>query len=816
MYVGRIAEISSVERARFFDRGTSAAVDVGAAVTRIIDDVRERGDDALRALALAYDGVRLQDLEVPRAEWDRALRELDDGVKCALEEAATAIRSFHQAQMPEDIEMETRPGVRLGRRAQPLDRVGVYAPGGKAAYPSSILMGVVPARVAGVDEIIVCTPPGPDGKPTGVVLAACAIAGAERVFAVGGAGAIAALAYGTSSIPSVARIVGPGNAYVAEAKRQVNGTVSIDSPAGPSEVLIIADATADAALVAAEMAAQAEHDPDAAAVAVLIAGPDGSTDTRMSADAVLRALEQTVAAEERSDIIEAALASRGAILTADSLDEALAFAQDYAPEHLSLMIDDARACLPRVRNAGTIFIGHASSVAFGDYMTGANHVLPTNRLARSFSGLSTLDFLRFVTYQDMTPEAAAAMAEPTRLLATAEGLPAHARAARLRASSAAVPARTSVPRRMLRVRDAYRDIELYEPGRTPCETDLSDNTNLNGVPPAARAVLDAPAAALVTRYPTVYAREMKAAIAARHGVRPENVVTGCGSDDILDSMIRAFAAPRDVVAFPTPTFGVVSLFARMNAADPVAIPHGADLQLDTEALIAANAAVTYVCNPNNPTGTLYTRASIERVAQGVDGVLAIDEAYADYADMSAIDLAMSSNRVVVVRTLSKAFGLAGLRIGYAIAAPDLVREIEKSRGPYKVGGVAEAAAIAALRDDAAWVASHIRETCENRRRLACILPDIGFASIPSSSNFLLIPLRGRPGGGDTVEIGRASALAARLRDAGVAVRPFDALPGIGDAIRVTVGPWPLMERFVNALRAVGSDFYADQHASAGR
>lgn len=790
LLTGRITDLPFGTARRLFERGSASSGSVESTVRSIIDDVRMRGDDALRDMALTLDGVTLGSIEVPRELWDRALDGMDASVRSALEEAAESIRVFHAAQIPADFEMEVRPGVRLGRRAEPLDRVGVYAPGGRAAYPSSVLMGVIPARIAGVREIIVCTPPGADGLPSPVVLAACAIANADRVFAIGGAGAIAALALGTPSVPQVARITGPGNAYVAEAKRQLTGVVSIDSPAGPSEVLVIADADADAELIAVELVAQAEHDPDAAAVAVIINAP-------ALCAAVEEALVCMIAAQPRADIISASLSANGAVLLADTVDQAVAFAERYAPEHLSLMIASPREVLPRVRCAGTIFLGSTSSVAFGDYMTGANHVLPTNRLARSYSGLSSLDYLRFTTYQEVSASAAAAMSAPTSVLAIAEGLPAHALAASMRARVST--AGNEPPPRLragLRTRTAYCDIELYEPGRIPCDVDLSDNTNLHGVPPSARAVIERAPAPLVTRYPTVYARELKAALAKRHGVEPTNIVAGCGSDDILDATLRAFCNPGDVVAFPTPTFGVVDLFARMNAARPVAVPHAANLALDPYALADARAAVTYICNPNNPSGTLYSRVSIDALASAVEGVLVIDEAYADYAGVDCIDLVLKSDRAVVVRTFSKAFGLAGLRVGYAVGTAEIIGEIEKARGPYKVGALAEAAALAALANDTAWVREHVEEVRRNRDRLAHSLTAIGLPPLLSAANFLMVPL-GAPGA--------AARWSSRLRAQGVAVRAFTALPSIGDALRVTIGPWPMMERFVNALRVLQSE-----------
>ncbi|MEO5510213.1 MAG: histidinol dehydrogenase [Longimicrobiales bacterium] len=784
---GCIESLTPSLRAALFERAGSNAVDVEVAVRGIIEDVRNRGDTALRAMAESFDGVVLEQLEVPRKVCEDALASIDPAVRAALQYAANSIATFHRAQMPADFEIEVQPGVRLGRRAEPLDSVGVYAPGGRAAYPSSVLMGVIPARVAGVLDVIVCSPPGADGFPSPVVLAACVIAGAHRVFAVGGAGAVAALALGTESIPAVARVIGPGNAYVMEAKRQLTGVIAIDSPAGPSEVLIIADTSADPELIAAELIAQAEHDPDAAAVAVIIDAPA----LRI---AVLAQIERLLPLQPRQDIIRMSLSTRGALLDAQTLDAALAFAEEYAPEHLSLMIEAPRAALPRVRRAGTIFLGASSSVAFGDYVTGANHVLPTNRLARSYSGLSTLDFLRFATYQEVSAFAAADLAAPARVLANAEGLPAHAYAAELRGGAGdmgdAMPASSS---RTPRLRTAYRDIRPYEPGRSPCAVDLSDNTNLHGIPPAAANVLAAPAPALVTRYPTVYGRDLTAALAERHGVPAASIVNGCGSDDILDAIMRAFCDPSDAVAFATPTFGVVDLFARMNSARSITVPHLPGHALDVQRLVAASAAVTYVCRPNNPTGIVYERGAIDLLAASLHGVLVIDEAYADYAGEDVIDLAMSSERVIVVRTLSKAFGLAGLRIGYAVASPRLALEVEKARGPYKVGGLAEAAAIAALRHDRSWVDAHVGEVLLNRDRLFTALAAMGFPPIPSAANFLLVPV--------PVELG-AVEVVARLRRQGIAVRAFPDLPGIGDAIRVTIGPWPLMERFMTALATV--------------
>ena len=405
-----------------FDRSTSSDATIRARTFEIVERVRREGDSALRAFAKEFDGVALDALEVPRDAWRRALDTLDPVLRRALERSAANIKSVHEAFLPIARETTTADGVVIGRRPDPLDRVGVYAPGGRATYPSSLLMGAVPARVAGVREIIVCSPPGTNGLPAPVLLAAAELAGVDRVFKIGGAGAIAAMAFGTDSVPRVDRVVGPGNAYVAEAKLQVAGSVAIDGPAGPSELLVIADETANADVVAFEMIAQAEHDPLAAVV--LVTSSDGL------ADRVATALNRLVPGVPRESIVRDAFAARGGIVTVGSFDEAVAFGSLYAAEHVLIIGRDAELAAAELRNSGTIFIGPSSSVAFGDYMTGANHVLPTGGLARSYSGLSTLDFFRWTTWQRVSERAAASLAADVGIFADAEGLPGHAASAR--------------------------------------------------------------------------------------------------------------------------------------------------------------------------------------------------------------------------------------------------------------------------------------------------------------------------------------------------------------------------------------------------
>ena len=431
-FTGMLGDLDDQALGELLDRTTSRDDAVRERTAAIVERVRREGDAALVALARELDGVELAALEVPRERWDAALDALDPALRRAMERAATNVRTAHESFRPTASEVETEPGVVVGRRPDPLRRVGVYAPGGRAAYPSSVLMGVVPARVAGVEEVVVCSPPGADGAPSAVVLAAAALGGADRVFAVGGAGAIAAMAFGTDTIARVDRIVGPGNAYVAEAKLQVAGAVATDAPAGPSELLVLADFSVDPMAVARELLAQAEHDPRAAVVAVVVGEEQASE--------IAVALERLLPDQPRRAVVAEALAARGGVLVAQDYDRAIAFAELYAPEHLLLAVFDAEldAVLARVRSAGTVFVGLSSSVAFGDYMTGANHVLPTGGLARSYSGLSTLDFVRWTTWQRVTTRAAASMAADVGAFADAEGLPAHAEAARSWAAGDAV------------------------------------------------------------------------------------------------------------------------------------------------------------------------------------------------------------------------------------------------------------------------------------------------------------------------------------------------------------------------------------------
>ncbi|HEY7839968.1 MAG TPA: histidinol dehydrogenase [Gammaproteobacteria bacterium] len=395
-----------------------------AEVAAILRAVRERGDAALLEYTRRFDGaVDASALEVPPDRIAAAARLLDAGVLAALGSAAQRIRAFHERQVQESWTFDDGAGSELGQRTTPLDRVGVYVPGGKAAYPSTVLMNVIPARIAGVGQIIMVVP-APDGELNPAVLAAASIAGVDRVFRVGGAQAIAALAFGTESISAVDKIVGPGNRWVAAAKRQVFGIVGIDMIAGPSEVVVISDGSTDPEWVAADLLAQAEHDEDARAILI---------GTRAAyLDEVQAAMERLLPRMPRAPIIRSALARNGAFILVGDLALAAAIANRFAPEHLGLSVAEPEALLGSIRHAGAIFVGCFASEVLGDYCAGPNHVLPTGRAARFASPLGVQDFQKRSSIVRCSREGAAHLARTASVLAAAEGLTAHAEAAALR------------------------------------------------------------------------------------------------------------------------------------------------------------------------------------------------------------------------------------------------------------------------------------------------------------------------------------------------------------------------------------------------
>lgn len=417
----RLDDFSPRELRSVMERSAQDISSIYEHVRGIVEDVQKRGDESLLEANREFkEGVTKADLKVTPEEIERAYRDIDRAVVDSLKVAARNITRFHQAQVERQMwSVEVADGILAGRMTRPMERVGCYIPGGRAAYPSTVLMTTIPALVAGVREVALTTPPGKDMVAHPATLVAADVAGCREIYKAGGPWGIAALAYGTETVPRVDKIVGPGNKYVTAAKMIVYGKVDIDSPAGPSEALILADETADPALIALDFLSQIEHDPDSAAVLV--------TPSRKLAEAVCREIQREFSSLPRKEIFESSLAKSQVIIAAD-MAQAIEFSNEYAPEHLQILTRDPFELLPRINHAGSVFLGPYAPVPVGDYASGTNHVLPTAQCARMFSGLSVDDFIKKPTFQYLSRKGLESLKDVVVTLAEAEGLPNHARA----------------------------------------------------------------------------------------------------------------------------------------------------------------------------------------------------------------------------------------------------------------------------------------------------------------------------------------------------------------------------------------------------
>ncbi|HSK92457.1 MAG TPA: histidinol dehydrogenase [Candidatus Angelobacter sp.] len=748
--------------------------DVGA----ILADVRGRGDAALRELTARHDGADLAD---PWLDVDEADASIPDELATALGRAAEAIRRYHADQrdaLRGRRLVRTAPGVTAWRRWQPLERIGAYVPGGRASYPSSVLMLGVPAALAGVDEVIVATPPDAEGGVRPAIVAAARIAGVRRILRAGGAQAIAALAFGTASVPAVDKIFGAGNAWVTAAKRAVSSRVAIDLPAGPSECVILADEAADADLVALDLLAQAEHGPDSVAIVV--------SDSPALLDAVAERLPVRAAALATGERALATVRRHGAAVLVEDLEQGLEVVDAVAAEHVSLQCADAEARAEQVRNAGAVFIGPWSPIAAGDYATGTNHVLPTGGAARAWGGVGVEAFGRWIEVQRLTPTGVAGIAPTVDAIARAEGLPAHGASVVARAERAASAMHHDDPVELLRRPEpvaAYpaepSDQELAElAGIDPTSVVRADMNTLGGAPlPGADELAGLPPRRLSEYGDLAYVR-LRAAIGERIGVAPERIVPGAGADELIRLVTTQAVGAGDAVLVPTPTFAMFAVEARLAGGRVVELPRTDPAcrrtahELRTAATEAA-ARLVWICTPNNPTGDVTPVDEIGTVAAGLPAIVCVDEVYAEFAEdegafTSAVTLQDELPNVLVLRSLSKAYGLAGARVGYLIVPDALVDRFTAARLPLSIASPSEAVALAALaRTDAAR--DRRRELRIATESLTALLAELGARTLPSVTNFVAF----RPGTRTAADVDRE--LLAR----GVAVRRYDAGPMAG-------------------------------------
>ena len=753
-------------------RRRSLTDEVRARTQALLLDVQRRGDAALLDLTERFDGVRLERTSVSKPAMKAALDNLDPGLRTALETAAAHIEAAHRAQLFQEEPVDVVRGVRVWREWRPLQRVGIYVPGGRTVYPSSVLMLSIPARLAGCEEIVMCSPPQRDGEIAPAILAAAALAGVTEVHAVGGAQAIAAMAYGTESIRRVDKIFGPGNAYVTAAKLLVFGEVAVDMPAGPSEILILTDGSVPAPWIAADLRAQAEHAPDARGLLV-------STDPSIAADV--------------RDLVDGDLATQVRVLTATDIEDAVAFANAFAPEHLTLACAQPERWLPRVSAAGSVFLGAYAPAAAGDYATGANHVLPTGGASRSFGALGVDAFGRTIQVQSLDRDGLRRLEPVVTAIAAAENLTAHAESAQVRRAGSASNPELSSPR----PRGAILGMQPYE-WEPPSARIASDA----GVPESAVVRFDTntlpwPGASVSdvgplspNEYPDTSYTLLTSALAEYTGASPESITVGAGADELLDMLAKAYIGPGDPVVLSRPSYAMFRIVSEMAGGRVVAVP-AAELDLDQDRFLQRSrcARLTWLCNPNNPTGEVLPIDFVETLAEGTPGVVAVDEAYFEFSGITAAGLIAHFPNLVVVRTLSKAFGLAGMRVGYALAGPRITAALRRVRPPGSISVVSEALGVGALRRQRA-MRERVSSVVASRDTLSSALAELGFQVRPSAGNFLLV----RTGDG----------VAPSLLRRGLVVRTFPSGSPLKDFVRITVRTAEENARLVDALSEWGN------------
>ncbi len=751
-------------------------------VRPIMEAVHTQGDHALREYGLRFDGVALETLEVSAAEVAEALALVPQALKEAIELAYCNIYDFHELQLHAQapVKLETAPGVVCEQRTLPIQRVGLYVPGGQAPLFSTVLMLAVPAAVAGCEEVVLCTPPGKDGKVNPAILYAADLCGVKRIFKVGGAQAIAAMTYGTDSVPKVDKIFGPGNAYVTAAKQLASlAGVAIDMPAGPSEVEVLADTSCVPAFVAADLLSQAEHGPDSQAMLV-------TTDAAV-AEAVAAEVEQQLAALPRKDIAAQSIANSRIIVLADKQD-CIDFTNAYGPEHLIIAMEEASAVAAETVNAGSIFLGNYSCESAGDYASGTNHTLPTMGCVRAYSSLCLDSFQRKMTLQTLSAEGVRSIGRTVELMAQAEHLDAHARAMTLRLQQV-----TALPQE-----DAGTGIaRLVRPNILKLKPYSSARDEYAGK--AAHVFLDAnecPHNAPNNRYPDPLQWELKQKISAYKGVAPERIFLGNGSDEAIDLIFRTFCTPGvDEVAAIAPSYGMYEVCADINNVRYNAIPleegYAFDAEKFLQSIYSPCTKVVFICNPNNPTGNLLPLEEIRKVLDIFPGIVVVDEAYIDFAPegSSASVLLEQYPRLIVLNTFSKAWASAGIRLGMALAHPEVIALFNKVKYPYNVNILTQRAAMERLEhmdEVRAWVDEALAE----RRRMMQEVAALSFCEqvFPSAANFFL------------ARVTDANTLYAALVEQGIIVRNRHRIMMCENCLRITIGTPEENDELLAALK----------------
>ncbi len=765
-------------------------------VAAILADVKARGDAAVLECTARFDGLQAASvaaLELGRDELRAAFDSIPAAQRSALQAAALRVRSYHERQLEACARSWSYldgDGSLLGQKVTPLDRVGIYVPGGRAAYPSSVLMNAIPAQVAGVGEIIM-TVPTPKGQKNLLVLAAAWLGGAHRVFTVGGAQAVAALAYGTATIPRVDKITGPGNAYVASAKKHVFGQVGIDMIAGPSEILVLADGSTPPDWVAMDLFSQAEHDELAQSILLC---PDAAY-----IQSVREAIERLLPGMPRQAVIRASLEGRGALIRTRSMEEACEISNRIAPEHLEISSKQPEAWEPLLRHAGAIFLGAFTSESLGDYCAGPNHVLPTSGTARFSSPLGVYDFVKRSSLIEVSERGAQVLGPIAVELAYGEGLQAHARAAELRLVDMPAPAAPTLTQRIQRtIRQDVKSMHAYaiQDSRGLIKLDAMENPfRLSEA--LQRELGERLGRVAINRYPVQSTAEVVAALSKfvelPAGCR---MILGNGSDELIDMLSVACDVPDATLLAPLPGFVMYQMSAQLRGLKFVGVPLRPDFELDEAAMLAAieahRPALTYIAYPNNPTANLFDEGIVERIVAAVGrqrGLVVFDEAYQPFSSRTWLPRLAQHEHVLVMRTLSK-FGLAGVRLGYLCGQAALIDEVDKVRPPYNVSVLNAEATLFALEhaDEYARQAAVLRS--ERARVSAALAVLDGVTVFPSEANMIL------------VRVPDSKQCFEGIQSRGVLVKHIAGLhPLLANCLRLTVGSPEENDALIQALKA---------------
>ncbi len=749
-------------------------------VREILDTVKKDGNQALHFYNEKFEGRSAGDLKVSPTELEAAVQSVPSLLKQSILLARQQIEKFHRVQIHEE-KVESIPGVICYRKNRPIEKVGLYIPGGTAPLFSTVLMLAVPAQLAGCSEIILCTPANKNGEVHPAILFAAQAAGVTSIYKTGGAQAIAAMAYGTATIPRVYKIFGPGNQYVTAAKQmiQVEG-VAIDMPAGPSELCVLADETANAEFIAADLLSQAEHGADSQVLLVTTS----EVLTRKVKGAIAVQLEQL----PRKEIAAKALQNSRMIVMPD-MERSVELVNEYAPEHLVIVCRDEEEIAEKIQSAGSIFIGAWSPESASDYASGTNHTLPTNGFSRAYSGISLDSFVKKITYQKLDEQGLQSLAPAIITMAEAEGLQAHAKAVSIRINNMkSSPAKTGGFDLNKLVRENIKKLKPYSSARSEYsgagQVFLDANENSFG----------SPLTKWYNRYPDPLQVELKKSISAIKQCEPGQILLGNGSDECIDLLIRAFCEPKkDQVIICPPTYGMYEVCAGINDVEVVEVPLTTAFQLDMDALegaISERTKMIFICSPNNPTGNSILSEDVEMILNNFEGLVVVDEAYINYSrQRSMLSELKNYPNLVILQTFSKAWGLAALRLGMCFASGEIIEVLNRIKPPYNINKATQELAIKAL-ENLEDVNSMIRETVKERDLLAASLGSLPFVQkiFPSDANFLL------------VRMDEATAVYEYLKQEGIIVRNRSNIIHCEGCLRITVGTPAENQKLISKLQ----------------